>query len=168
MIKTVLSLAMLLLFSVPLFAGEPGPTHISYLKLDQENAATLSGDRPGPVQEKRDEQLDLLTAEFARFAREKVGEMNQNLIVSRERMEIRKEADGSYSAVFHKIDDTSMSCEVSRSQSRSVPYVAVLSYKEQVFAASCATPEQCRQGFFNPVGFIPNRHIFSYSNGSWN
>jgi len=93
--------------------------------------------------------------------------MNRNHRLSRARMQINKTPDGSYRAVYHQIDDASMACEVSRSQSKSIPFVAVLSYKEQVYAASCPTPEACRQEQFAAVGVIPNRHIFSYSNGSW-
>jgi hypothetical protein len=82
-------------------------------------------------------------------------------------MRIDKGQDGLYRAFFHEIDDKSMTCQISRSQSRSAPYVAVLSYREQVFSASCTTPEACRLGQFKPVEEIPNRHIFVYSNGSW-
>jgi hypothetical protein len=46
--------------------------------------------------------------------------------------------------------------------------VAVLSYREQIYAASCTTPEECARQQFLPVDFIPNRHIFTYSKGSWN
>jgi hypothetical protein len=82
-------------------------------------------------------------------------------------MRIDKNPDGSYRAVYHEIDDGSMSCEVSRSQSKSIPYVAVLAYKEQVYSASCPNPDACRSGNFTAAGVIPNRHIFSYRNGSW-
>jgi hypothetical protein len=103
-----------------------------------------------------------------KFAAAKIREMNRNHILSRERMQIKKSPDGSCRAFFHEIDDTSLDCEVSRSKSSSsVPYVAVLSYKEQVYAASCATPDACRQSQFQPVEEIPNRHIFVYNNGSW-
>jgi len=140
---------------------------ISYRNLDQPGAAATPVEKPLPDTKPQDEKLDRLTADFNRFAQSRIEMMNRNLAVSRERMQIRRETDGSYRAVFHQIDDESLACEVSRSQSRSIPYVAVLSYREQVYAASCTAPAECRQGPFAMVGFIPNRHIFSYSNGTW-
>lgn len=118
--------------------------------------------------EEKDEQLDVRKSDFYRFAQAKVKQMNRNHAMSRERMKISKEADGSYRAEFRQIDDTSMAFEVNRSKSKTIPYVAVLSYREEIYAAACATPAQCRQQQFTPVGFIPNRHIFSYKNGAWN
>jgi hypothetical protein len=114
-----------------------------------------------------DEQIELRKQEFYRFAKSKLAEMNRNHRLSRERMQITRNQDGSYRAVYHQINDASLAYDVDRSKSKSVPYVAVLSYKEEIYAASCQTPEACRRSEFATVGFIPNRHIFSYSNGSW-
>jgi len=167
-INFILSLSLLVLLAAPALAGEILPAKVSYLKLDQGAAPAVSSDRASSRRGGQDEQLDSRTADFAEFARLKIREMNKNLIFSRDRMQIRKEADGSYRAVFHEIDASSLGYEVSSSQSKSIPYVAVLTYREQIYAASGQTPEQCRKGPFNPVGFIPNRHIFSYSKGVWN
>lgn len=112
-------------------------------------------------------QLAVQKDNFMKFAAVKVREMNSNHILSRSRMHIEKGPDGLYRAFFHEIDDTSMTCEVNRSQFKSVPYVAVLSYKERVFSSSCATPAECRQGQFRAVEEIPSRHIFVLKNGSW-
>jgi hypothetical protein len=167
-IRTILTLTALFLLAGPVWA-------------DENPAGKMGGQASDPVRiiaslesssitrvEAKDEQLDIRKVEFFRFAQEKIREMNHNHNLSRERMQISKAADGSCRAVYHQIDDTSMAYEVSRSQSKSIPYVAVLSYREEVYAASCPTPEQCRQEQFAPVGYIPNRHIFSYSNSSWN
>jgi len=153
-------LAALVLLTGLAVADERRVDRVSYLKLDQGGgaAAGSGGD---------DAQLDKRKSDFVRFAQTKLQEMNRNHRLSRARMQIDKNPDGSYRAVYHEIDDGSMACEVSRSQSKSIPYVAVLSYKEQVFAASCPTPQACRNGDFTPAGVIPNRHIFSYRNGSW-
>ncbi len=167
-IRTILSLTALFLLAIPVWA-------------DENPAGKMGGQASDPVQiiaslesgsitrvEAKDEQLDNRKSDFFRFAQAKIKDMNRNHAMSRERMRISKEADGSCRAVYHQIDDTSMAYEVSRSQSKSIPYVAVLSYREEVYAASCPTPEQCRQEQFAPVGYIPNRHIFSYRNGAWN
>ena len=162
-VKPVLLLAMLVLAAHPLLAEEPYSAKVSYLKLDQGGGADLAAKH-----EEQDSQLAIRKAEFETFARLKISQMNKNHAMSRARMQVRKEADGSYRAIFHEIDDTSLGYEVSRSQSKSIPYVAVLTYREQIYAATGATPDQCRKGPFSPVGFIPNRHIFSYSKGAWN
>lgn len=164
----VLTLVAFVLPPLPALADDVRPAPVSYASLNQDYPVAGSGDTANSRARGEDPQLDLRKADFFRFAQEKIREMNRNLNLSRERMQISREADGSYRARFHQIDDSSMSLEVSRSSSRSIPYVAVLSYREEVYDASCPTPEQCRQEQFVPVGFIPNRHIFSYSNGAWN
>jgi hypothetical protein len=112
-------------------------------------------------------QLESRKADFLKFAEVKLQEMNRNHILSRERMRIEKRSDGGYRASYHQLDDTSMSCQVSRSPTKAAQYVAVLSYKERVYSAACGTPAECRQGNFTPVEVIPNRHIFVYTNGVW-
>ena len=167
MIGIGLTLAALVLIVVPALASEPLPGKVNVSKLDQAGAAAGISTSAASLLTGEERQLAVQKAEFLRFAATKIREMNSNHILSRARMQINKGPDGLYRALFHEIDDQSMTCQVSRSESRSVPYVAVLSYKERIFAASCATPEACRQEQFKPVEEIPNRHIFIYSNGSW-
>lgn len=160
----LLILAMTLLLPMPGLADEAAADKISYLQLDPGRAGAAKVNAGATAAE---QQLDMRKSDFVRFARAKLDEMNRNHRLSRSRMQIDKTPDGAYRAVYHQIDDATMACEVNRSQSRSIPYVAVLSYREQVYAASCPTPEACRQSEFTPVSIIPNRHIFSYRNGSW-
>lgn len=156
---TALALLMLVLSGGSLQAAENQPTRLSYMKFDQGGVPALPA---------IDEQLLVQKADFEKFARTKVSQMNRNHALSRERMKISRETDGSYRAIFHEIDAASLGYEVSRSSSKTIPYVAVLTYREQIYAATGMTPEACRKGPFSPVGFIPNRHIFSYSKGAWN
>jgi hypothetical protein len=167
MLSMVLALAAMALLTSPVLASEVTADKVSYLQLDKGSTGAGANARSSAAVAGEDQQLDQRKSDFVRFARAKLEEMNRNHHLSRSRMQIDKTSDGSYRAVYHQIDDTSMACEVNRSQSKSIPYVAVLSYKEQIYAASCPTPEACRQGQFASVGIIPNRHIFSYSNGSW-
>ncbi|MDT8444084.1 MAG: hypothetical protein RQ722_07320, partial [Desulfuromonadales bacterium] len=83
------------------------------------------------------------------------------------RMKITRKPDGTYSARYHQIEDSTLTFKVRRSQSNSIPYVGVLSYREQIFESSAATPEQFDQSRFAVVEVIPNRHIFSYRKGAW-
>jgi hypothetical protein len=114
-----------------------------------------------------DEDLASKHADFSNFAKSKVRTLNQNHRLSRSRMQIVKQPDGSYLARFHKIDSASLVCKVRRSKSKTIPYVGVLRYKEKVFEAVGISPEACRHGEFIPVAIIPNRHIFSFKRGSW-
>jgi hypothetical protein len=165
MCRVVLVAAAATLLSGTVLADEPSPSaKISYLKLDQVPGAGSKANAGGGGDEA---QLDVRKSEFVRFARTKLEEMNRNHLLSRARMDIRKNLDGTFRAKYHQIDEASMACEISRTQSKSVPYVAVLSYKEQIFAASCPTPDACRNAEFTSVDFIPNRHIFSYNHGAW-
>jgi hypothetical protein len=165
MLKRSILLVALALIATPLLAGEQSVEKINVTKLDQAGVVAGFGAANLLIGEER--QLALQQDAFMKFATGKIREMNNSHILSRARMRIEKGTDGLYRAFFHEIDDQSMTCQVSRSQSRSAPYVAVLSYREQVFAASCATPEACRQSQFTPVDEIPNRHIFVFNNGSW-
>ena len=83
-------------------------------------------------------------------------------------MLIKKQADGTYLARYHKIDDASLKVKVMRSKSNSIPYVGIISYKEQVLESSAGTPEEFDKNQFAVVKIIPNRHIFSYQKGNWN
>lgn len=130
---------------------------------------SLASVDPLDAQEKalKTQALALKRLEFELFAKEKVKQLNQNHIFSRSRMEIIKQEDGTYRARYHQIDDSTMGVEVSSSQSTSIPYVGVLSYREQVLESTVSTLEQLNQNSFSVVRIIPNRHIFSYQKGAW-
>jgi len=114
-----------------------------------------------------DEDLASKHADFSKFAKSKISSINRNHRLSRSRMEIVAQPDGSYRARFHSIDGGSLICKVRRSKSKTIPFVGVLSYKEKIFEAVAETPEACRKAEFIPVAVIPNRHIFSFKKGSW-
>lgn len=114
-----------------------------------------------------DEDLVKKHADFSNFAKSKVRSLNQNHNLSRSRMQIELQADGTYRARFHSIDGESLVCKVRRSSSTTIPYVGVLFYKERVFEAVASSPDLCRTAEFIPVAVIPNRHIFSFKQGSW-
>lgn len=149
---TVLLLSVVLAAAAAVPAGAAGE-QVAALPL--ETAA-------GAVDELGQRRLD-----FERFARDKVAEMNRNHQLAPARMRIERSADGSYRALYHQIDEQTLSSEVSRSSSRTYPFVAVLSYAEKVYAATGPSPEACRRGPFTQVAVIPNRHIFTYGRGLW-
>ena len=156
-------LAVLLLAATTLAAELP-EEKINVSKLTQAGTgATYVAAAPAG----EDRQLAAQKTDFMKFAAAKIREMNHNHILSRERMQITRRPNGLYQALFHEIDDASLSYQVNRSPSGPIPYVAVLSYQEQVLTASCTTPDDCRRGPFTPVEIIPNRHIFVYNNGAW-
>ncbi len=164
---TLLLMSALALLVQPVAGGERPADQAGYLQASQGGTVVALSSREDSLRDRGDLQLAKLQADFEKFARAKVEEMNRNHRISRSRMQISKRQDGSYDAVFHQIDSASVTCQVSRSQSSTIPYVAVLKYQEQVLAASGSTPDHCRKGQFTPVGVIPNRHIFSYNKGSW-
>ena len=163
-IALVLLLSPILLLTNLARANDAPTSKVSYAKLEQ--SATL-GSKSNSQTSGDDAQLEARKQEFFRFAQGKLRDMNRNHRLSRDRMQISKAAGGAYRATYHQIDDASMAFEVNRSKSKTIPYVAVLSYKEEIYAADCSTPDACRRGEFSPVGVIPNRHIFSFSNGVW-
>ena len=123
--------------------------------------------KKGPLAVPGDKELASKHAEFSTFAQKKIMELNRNHRLSRSRMQITKQADGSWRAIYHQIDDKTLTAKVRRSQSKTIPYVAVLSYQEQVFEAHSNAPDQFSDEQFAMVQIIPNRHIFSYKKGTW-
>jgi len=121
----------------------------------------------GPAAVPGDKELASKHAEFTTFALKKITELNRNHRLSRSRMQVTKQADGSWRALYHQIDDKTLTAKVRRSQSKSIPYVGVISYQEQVFEARSDSPDQFSDEQFVMVQIIPNRHIFSYKKGAW-
>jgi hypothetical protein len=154
----LLSTAALML-SLPALAAEVAQTQVSYVSVKPADV------KPGPPQ---DRELDSKSTDFENFAKWKVRQLNSNHRFSRSRMEIVKQADGTYRARYHEIDASTLSVKVRRSQSRSIPFVGVLSYREQVYESSASTPDHFDNESFAVVEVIPNRHIFSYQKGRWN
>jgi len=115
----------------------------------------------------KDKDLARRSADFEIFAKEKIQQLNRNHRYTRSRMEITKQSDGTYRARYHQIDDSSLGVKVRRSQSKSIPFVGVLSYQEQVFESFASSPDQLNKSSFKVVEVIPNRHIFSYQKGTW-
>lgn len=158
-VKTILATALLFFLFVPVVVG--GTT------LDKVSYATVA---PADVQQKVsvDKELELKSADFKLFAKTKVKQLNRNHKFSRSRMEVVKKSDGTYRARYHQIDDSTLSVKVRRSQSGTIPYVGVISYREEVFESSAGNPESFDPEMFAVVEVIPNRHIFSYRKGNWN
>ena len=115
-----------------------------------------------------DKNLAEKHADFESFAHSKVKQLNRNHKFARSRMQITKQQDGTYRARYHQIDDASLKVKVMRSKSKSIPYVGIISYKEQVLESSAGTPAEFDKNQFAVVKIIPNRHIFSYQKGTWN
>jgi hypothetical protein len=157
-VRSTLFAALFFSLTMPVMAGDV---------LDQVSYAKVN---PPAVQENvfKDKDLASKNADFQGFAKTKVEQLNRNQRFSRTRMEITKQPDGTYRARYHQIDDSSLGVIVRRSQSKSIPFVGILSYKEQVFESVAKSPDQFKHSSFAVVEVIPNRHIFSYQKGRWN
>ena len=158
--RTALAAIVVCLLSVPALAGSDSPVQVSYA------ATAIAPAAPQDVS--IDQELASKRVDFEDFAQWKVRQLNSNHLFSREHMEVVKLDDGSYRARYHEIDSSTLSYKVRRSDSRSIPFVGVLSYREQVFEASADSPEAFEDDSFVVVQVIPNRHIFSYRKGAWN
>nr|WP_321513578.1 hypothetical protein [uncultured Pseudodesulfovibrio sp.] len=114
-----------------------------------------------------DHDLAKKHADFTRFAKVRVKAMDSNHRMSKSRMKVTKLPDGNYKALYHAIDYDSVVCKVRYSSSKSIPYVAILSYREMVMEAIGQSPEDCLSAEFKAVSIIPNRQIFSHKKGRW-
>ncbi len=114
-----------------------------------------------------DQELAQKSVQFKDFAVAKIQQLNRNHALSRERMQVTRLADGSYKGLFHQINEQNMEVKVRRSSSKSVPYVGIISYQEQIFEAQAPTLAQLDRREFDLVQIIPNKHLFSYKKGDW-
>ncbi len=114
-----------------------------------------------------DKDLANKHADFLEFAKRKISSLNRNHRLSKNRMQILEQPDGSFRARYHRIDTTSLVCTVRRSKSKAIPFVAVLAYKEKIYEATVSHPSKCNSAEFIPIAIIPNRHIFSFKKGHW-
>ncbi|WP_316897392.1 hypothetical protein [Pseudodesulfovibrio indicus] len=138
----------------------------------QEVASVAPGNASQPVTAANmplylDEGLATKHADFEKFAKTRAQALNRNHRLSRQRMLITKQPDGSYLARYHAIDIDSISTKVSRSKSKTIPFVGVMRFQEMIMEAVGNSPELCRTAHFKPVSAIPNRQIFSYKKGTW-
>lgn len=114
-----------------------------------------------------DQELVEKSTQFHDFAANKVQQLNHNHVLSRARMQVTKQPDGSYKGIYHQIDENSMAVKVRRSSSSSIPFVGIISYQEQVFEGHAPTLAQLGNRKFDLVQIIPNKHLFSYKKGNW-
>lgn len=159
--KTISITMTLCMLALPALAGEG---RLSKATRSQE---TITLAKKDPAAMSADKELAGKHAEFTRFAHNKIKEFNRNHHLSRSRMQITRQPDGSWRALYHEIDDSTLAAQVRRSQSQAIPFVGVLSYQEQVYEANGKAPDQFPAEAFALVRIIPNRHIFSYKQGSW-
>lgn len=116
---------------------------------------------------KADPDLFAMRTQFQDFASAKVKQLNRNHRWAKSRMQIIKQADGSYVGKYHQIDDQSLAVKVRRSSSKTVPYVGILSYREQILEARAPSAKALAQAKFSVKQIIPNKHLFSYMKGKW-
>ncbi|WP_148266970.1 hypothetical protein [Pseudodesulfovibrio mercurii] len=138
----------------------------------QDVAAIAPGDATTHINTKNmplylDEGLVAKNADFSKFARVRAKALDRNHRLARSRMQIIKQADGSFLARYHAIDMDSIVTKVSRSKSKTIPFVGVMRFCELVMEATGESPAACRAAEFTPVTVIPNRQIFSYKKGTW-
>jgi len=172
MIKFVISAALALLLAGIFFVPASQAEQTGTTKTPIDVAVMAPGNANVPVTGQNlplylDEDMASKHANFSSFAKVTIRSLNRNHRLSKSRMQIVKQPDGTYRARYHSIDSTSMVCKVRRSKSKSIPYVGVLRYKEKIFEAVAKSPEACRRSEFIPVAIIPNRHIFSFKKGAW-
>lgn len=159
--KTISITMTLCMLALPGLAGEE-----RFSKATKAQETTMLA-KKDPAALPADKELAGKRTEFTRFAHNKIKEFNRNHHLSRSRMQITRQADGSWRALYHEIDDKTLLAQVRRSQSQAIPFVGVLSYQEQVFEAHGKAPDQFPSDAFDLVRIIPNRHIFSYKQGAW-
>ena len=166
--KIVFSTLLVLMLTGTLLAA----TALAQENTPTEMAAVAPGTTLTPISTQNlpvylDQELATKHADFTRFAKVRTRSMDRNHQMAKTRMQIVKLPNGVYKARYHAIDFSTIECKVRRSSSKTIPYVAVLSYHELVLESLGESPEACKSGDFKTVTIIPNRQIFSHKKGSW-
>ena len=112
-----------------------------------------------------DEDLASKHADFSKFARGWIRNSNRHHICSRSRMQIKRQPDGSYSAIFHRSDENDVVCTVKKNSAGA--YTAVLRYKEIIYKTVAASPEACRASEFLPSLINRRIRIFKLKGNTW-
>ncbi len=152
---TMVSLILLALATTVQAAETPPPPQSTQVaKLDKSTPV-----KDATLLEKREQ--------FRAFAVSKVEQLNRNHRLSRSRMQVLRQPDGSVLGKYHQIDPESLAVQVRHSNSLKVPYVGILSYRELVLEARALSAEKLAESHFSVVQIIPNKHLFSYLRGKW-
>ncbi len=114
-----------------------------------------------------DKDLAVQHQNFSRFAESKIKQLNRNHRYAHSRMVITRQANGTYKARYHRINGSTVKAKVRRSKSKDIPYVGILSYREEILESSATDMDGFDDSLFAVVEVIPNRQIFSYQGGTW-
>lgn len=112
-----------------------------------------------------DEDLASKHADFSKFARGWIRNSNRHHICSKSRMKIKRQSDGTYSAIFHRSDENDVICTVKKNSVGT--YTAVLRYKEIIYKTVAASPEACRSSEFLPSLVNRRIRIFKLKGDTW-
>lgn len=113
-----------------------------------------------------DEDLASKHADFSKFARTWIRTSNQHHIYSRNRMKIKRQPDGTFSATFHRSDENDVVCTVRKNISSGV-YTAVLRYKEVIYKTIATSADECRTNEFLPSLVNRRIRIFKLKGNTW-
>lgn len=102
---------------------------------------------------------------FTSFAHGHVQRMNANIIGGKHSMNVRKGHDGMFHASYKAIDLAEVVCQVRRADHDPNYFVGVIIFKEQVLESVAKSPNDCRNGSFQPVAETAHRVIFSSKRG---
>ena len=105
--------------------------------------------------------------EFQDFSRDWIIKVNREHIKGITRMEILKQADGSYLARYHAVDPTTVEEIVKRTTHPQTPFVGTIKYKEKIYEARGKSIEAARKGDFKPIRSINIREIFARTSKGW-
>jgi len=154
--------ALLLAAALPALAADPAASvDVAAVAPGRTTAPVSSANIPAYL----DEDLASKYADFSRFAKSWIRTSNQHHILSKSRMQIKQEADGTYSAIFHRSDENDVVCTVKKSTSGI--YTAILRYKEIIYKSIAASPQACRNAEFLPSLVNRRIRIFKLKGNSW-
>ena len=148
-------------FAPAAHAGDAASVDMAAIAPGRASAPVTATDLPAYL----DEDLASKYADFSQFARKWIRSSNQHHICSRSRMQIKRQSDGTYSAIFHRSDENDVVCTVKKNAAGA--YTAVLRYKEIIYKTVAASPEACRSGEFLPSLVNRRIRIFKLKDSSW-
>ncbi len=103
---------------------------------------------------------------FLDFAFSRIHALNRHYLHTPENIFIES-AGASFIARYHKVDPSSVSIEVKKTNSSQTPFVGILRYIESVYESNGGCRISVAQGPFNPVHHRRVTEIFRYVQNRW-
>ncbi|MDR1946675.1 MAG: hypothetical protein LBQ51_05865 [Desulfovibrio sp.] len=111
---------------------------------------------------------EIMHRKLEEFAREAIETMNTHALPSQNKKEIKKNADGSYTARYVAIDPSSIRVSFKKAESTgAVSHIGYMHYTEREYFCTASTEAAAKNGPFEPKINKSQTELVKYMRGKW-